>query len=71
MACTFLAAKIEENCRRIRDVANVFHHIKQKRMGRYVEYFIIIIIMVDSHLASIGLDGTVCPHEHTSSEYIM
>lgn len=37
MACLFLAAKIEENCRRIRDVVNVFHHLKQKRMGRYVE----------------------------------
>ena len=38
MACTFLAAKIEENCRRVRDVANVFHHLKQKRMGRYVSF---------------------------------
>ena len=37
MACTFLAAKIEESCRRVRDVANVFHHVKQKRMGRYAE----------------------------------
>lgn len=36
MACLFLAAKIEENCRRIRDVVNVFHHLKQKRMGRPV-----------------------------------
>lgn len=37
MSCIFLAAKIEENCRRVRDIANVFHHMKQKRMGRYVE----------------------------------
>ncbi len=36
MACIFLAAKIEENCRRVRDIANVFHHLKQKRTGRYV-----------------------------------
>lgn len=42
MACIFLAGKIEENCRRVRDVANVFHHMKQKRMGRYVEYFYLI-----------------------------
>lgn len=40
MACIFLAAKIEENCRRVRDIANVFHHMKQKRMGRYVECFV-------------------------------
>ena len=41
MACIFLAAKIEENCRRIRDVANVFHHLKQKRMGRCVDCFVL------------------------------
>ena len=34
MASIFLAAKIEEYPRRIRDVINVFHHIKQKRNGR-------------------------------------
>lgn len=34
MACTNLAAKIEENARRIRDIINVFHHIKQVRSGR-------------------------------------
>ncbi|KAK2557354.1 Cyclin-L1 [Acropora cervicornis] len=33
MASIFLAAKIEEYPRRIRDVINVFHHIKQKRNG--------------------------------------
>jgi len=31
MSCVFLAGKIEENPRRIRDVINVFHHIKQAR----------------------------------------
>jgi hypothetical protein len=36
MACTNLAAKIEENARRLRDIINVFHHIKQARSGRYV-----------------------------------
>jgi len=30
MACVFLAAKIEENPRRLRDVINVWDHIKQK-----------------------------------------
>ncbi|VDK38101.1 unnamed protein product [Taenia asiatica] len=34
MACIFLAAKIEECPRRIREVINVFHHIKQAREGR-------------------------------------
>lgn len=34
MASIFLAAKIEECPRRIRDVINVFHHIKQRRNAR-------------------------------------
>ncbi|KFM62811.1 Cyclin-L1, partial [Stegodyphus mimosarum] len=33
MACITLASKIEEAPRRIRDVVNVFHHIKQVRGG--------------------------------------
>lgn len=40
MACIFLAAKIEESPRRIREVINVFHHIKQAREGRYVHCFV-------------------------------
>lgn len=31
MGCIYLASKIEEAPRRIRDVINVFHHIKQVR----------------------------------------
>lgn len=31
MSCICLASKIEEAPRRIRDVINVFHHIKQVR----------------------------------------
>jgi len=34
MACVYLASKIEEAPRRIRDVINVFHHVKQMRAGR-------------------------------------
>ena len=34
MACVFLASKVEENIRRVRDVANVFHHMRQKRFGK-------------------------------------
>ncbi|VDO03195.1 unnamed protein product [Rodentolepis nana] len=34
MACIFLAAKIEEHPRRIREVINVFAHMKQAREGR-------------------------------------
>lgn len=46
MSCVFLAGKIEENCRRVRDVANVFHHLKQKRMGRYAECFVLVCCIV-------------------------
>jgi hypothetical protein len=34
MACIGLASKIEESPRRVRDIINVFHHIKQIRNGR-------------------------------------
>lgn len=33
MACIALASKIEEAPRRLRDVINVFNHLKQKRLG--------------------------------------
>ncbi|XP_002741524.1 cyclin-L1-like [Saccoglossus kowalevskii] len=36
MACINLASKIEEAPRRIRDVINVFHHVRQKRHNRPV-----------------------------------
>lgn len=31
MSCINLASKIEESPRRVRDVINVFHHLKQSR----------------------------------------
>ena len=34
MGCVNLASKIEEAPRRLRDVLNVFHHIKQVRGGK-------------------------------------
>ena len=37
MACIFLAAKIEESPRRVREVINVFHHMKQTREGRLAQ----------------------------------
>ncbi|KAK3909945.1 Cyclin-L1 [Frankliniella fusca] len=36
MGCVCLASKIEEAPKRIRDVINVFHHIKQMRTGTYM-----------------------------------
>merc|ERR1712226_35205 len=37
MACIGLASKIEESPRRVRDIINVFHHIKQIRNGRTIQ----------------------------------
>merc|ERR1712150_433343 len=37
MACIGLASKIEESPRRVRDIINVFHHIKQVRNGRTIQ----------------------------------
>lgn len=34
MACICLASKIEEAPRRMRDIINVFNHIKQVRAGK-------------------------------------
>ncbi len=34
MASLFLSSKVQECPRRIRDVMNVFHHIKQLRSGK-------------------------------------
>lgn len=34
MACIYLASKIEEAPRRIRDIINVFHHLHQLRSGK-------------------------------------
>ncbi|CAF1204036.1 unnamed protein product [Adineta ricciae] len=47
MACTNLAAKIEENARRIRDVINVFNHIKQVRSGKTIHPLLIDQVYVD------------------------
>ncbi|GFT02965.1 cyclin-L1 [Nephila pilipes] len=41
MACITLASKIEEAPRRIRDVINVFHHIKQVRSGKTIQPLIL------------------------------
>ncbi|KAI8517304.1 Cyclin-L1 [Branchiostoma belcheri] len=37
MACVYLASKIEEAPRRIRDTINVFHHIRQRRNNRQAQ----------------------------------
>ncbi|CAF2126039.1 unnamed protein product [Rotaria magnacalcarata] len=47
MACTNLAAKIEENARRIRDVINVFHHIKQVRSGKTIRPLLVDQAYID------------------------
>ncbi|CAF4042448.1 unnamed protein product [Rotaria magnacalcarata] len=47
MACTILAAKVEENARRVRDVVNVFHHIKQVRSGSIIQPLLIDQAYVD------------------------
>ncbi|UJR31670.1 hypothetical protein I4U23_019151 [Adineta vaga] len=47
MACTNLAAKIEENARRLRDVINVFHHIKQVRAGKTIRPLLIDQVYID------------------------
>ncbi|CAF0905200.1 unnamed protein product [Adineta steineri] len=47
MACTNLAAKIEENARRVRDIINVFHHIKQSRSGSVFQPLLIDQVYID------------------------
>jgi len=47
MACTNLAAKIEENARRVRDVINVFHHIKQVRSGKTIRPLLVDQVYID------------------------
>jgi len=41
MACVYLASKIEEAPRRIRDVVNVFHHIRQYRTTKIIQPMIL------------------------------
>ncbi|CAF0747773.1 unnamed protein product [Didymodactylos carnosus] len=50
MACTNLAAKIEENARRVRDVINVFNHIKQVRAGKTIRPLLIDQNYIDKKL---------------------
>jgi transcription initiation factor TFIIIB Brf1 subunit/transcription initiation factor TFIIB len=56
MACTNLAAKIEENARRIRDVINVFHHIKQVRSGSIIQPLILDQVYIDRKNAVISAE---------------
>ena len=55
MACIFLAAKIEESPRRLRDVINVFHHIKQKRSKRYVPFHYYVLCTMSDFFSWNGL----------------
>lgn len=41
MACILIASKLEEHPRRIRDVANVFHYLKQLRKGQTPKPFVL------------------------------
>jgi hypothetical protein len=41
MGCLCLASKIEEAPRRVRDVINVFNHIKQVDSGKWVSYHLL------------------------------
>ena len=65
MACIFLAAKIEEDCRRLRDIINVFHLLKQKRTKRYVvcarvlEYCVCVCVCLFKLLFSIWVLGNM------------
>lgn len=56
MSCVCLASKIEEAPRRIRDVINVFHHIKQVRAQKYVQPVIFCLFVREIHyLVSLSL----------------
>lgn len=83
MSAIFLAAKIEEHPRRVRDIINCFHHIRQVKEKKYVfkqnyvlsnqrdwnhDFFLVILLFFKSLIQQPF--RTISPLDFTGSVYV-
>jgi len=78
MGCVCLASKIEEAPRRLRDVASVFHHIRQVRNGRLIKpmlfdqnYFQLKSEIIKAERRVLNVLGFCCHVKHPHKIIVM